>query len=791
MTGSSSTSGPASRGSEAVSAFFTALGASPAALLMLDYDGTLAPFHTRRDAARPAPGIVALLERLRAETVTRIVLVSGRPTAEVGELLGLQPWPEIWGCHGWERRAADGRYEIGEAPAAMRRALAAMAMGLTARGLGRELEIKPLGLAVHWRGLAARRAARVRRAVHAAWREAGREAGIALAPFDGGLELRVPGRDKGTVVRALLAETEAGAAIAYLGDDLTDEDAFRELRGRGLGVLVTPRPRATAAALWLRPSEGVKEFLGRWAATAPPTAAASASPASAGVRPRRPSRPGGRGSGPPRRLVIASNRLPVVLARGHDGSWQCEPGSGGLVTALAPVLRNRGGRWIGWHGAVAEDGADLAGALDEANRASGFDLRPVTLDAQERLDYYQGFANESVWPLFHDIPSRCRFLPSYWSAYRGVCQRFAGVILRELREHDVLWVHDYHLMGVARELASGGRRGPLAFFLHIPFPPLDIFLKLPWRFEILEDLLHYDLVGFQTLRDRRNFLQCLRALRTDCRLEGKGAVLRLQVAGRRLLVGAFPIGIDARQFAAGAQTPDVAELARHVHAQFSGQQLLLGVDRLDYTKGVPEKLRALRAALRQRPDLRGRVVLTQVVVPSRSEIPEYSTLKAEIEQLVGEINGEFTRPGWTPVHYVYRALERRELLAYYRAAHALIATPWKDGMNLVAKEYCACQVDEGGVLILSEFAGAVAQLHRHALIVNPHDVEEVAGAIAAACDMPEDERRRRMRRLRLNVWRQDVFWWVNSFLEALVHERLDSFPSLEDYVPSADRERAG
>lgn len=784
MTGSSSTSDSASRAGEAASTFFAALAVAPSALLMLDYDGTLAPFHTRRDAARPAPGVTALLERLRAETATRIVLVSGRPAAEVGELLGLQPWPEIWGCHGWERHAADGRYEIGEAPAAMRRALADVAMGLTARGLGRELEIKPLGLAVHWRGLAARRAARVRRAVHAVWREAGRAAGIALAPFDGGLELRVPGRDKGTVVRALLAETEAGAAVAYLGDDLTDEDAFQELRGRGLAVLVTARPRATAAALWLRSPEGVKEFLARWAAAATPIAAV-------GARSGRPPRQGARGPGPPRRLVIVSNRLPVVLARGHNGLWQCEPGSGGLVTALAPVLRNRGGRWIGWHGAVVEESGDLAGALGEASRASGFDLRPVTLAAQERLEYYRGFANESIWPLFHDIPSRCRFLPSYWTAYRGVCQRFADVIRRELREHDVLWVHDYHLMGVARELASGGRRGPLAFFLHIPFPPLDIFLKLPWRFEILEDLLHYDLVGFQTLRDRRNFLQCVRALRPDCRLEGKGAVLRLQVAGRRPLVGAFPIGIDARQFAADAQAPAVAEMTRHVHAQFSGQQLLLGVDRLDYTKGVPEKLRALRAALRQRPDLRGQVTLTQVVVPSRSEIPEYSTLKAEIEQLVGEINGEFTRPGWTPVHYVYRALERHELLAYYRAAHALIATPWKDGMNLVAKEYCACQVDEGGVLVLSEFAGAVAQLHRHALVVNPHDVEEVAGAIAAACDMPEDERRRRMRRLRLSVWRQDVFWWVNSFLEALVHERLDSFPALEEYVPSADRERSG
>jgi trehalose 6-phosphate synthase/phosphatase len=484
-------------------------------------------------------------------------------------------------------------------------------------------------------------------------------------------------------------------------------------------------------------------------------------------------------------LIIVSNRLPVVLTPDPDGGWHVESGSGGLVSALAPVLRDRGGVWIGWTGAVAEDAVDEATILGDLAPDAGYRLKPIPLTAQERLDYYQGFSNETIWPLFHDLPSRASFVPNYWLTYRAVNRKFARAIARAMRDDDVVGVHDYHLMGVARELRALGVRKRLHFFLHIPFPPLDILLKLPWRSELLDDLLEYDLIGFQTLRDRRNFIQCVRTLSGESGIDvqGRGSVVRLRRGPRELLVGAFPIGVDAHQFSQDARDDGVAEAAGRMHEQLRQQQIMLGVDRLDYTKGVPEKLRAFREALFRYPELHARIVLVQVLVPSRGEIPQYSSLKAEIEQLVGEINGEFTQPGWAPLHYIHRSLPYQDLLAFYRAADILIATPWKDGMNLVAKEYCACQVDERGVLILSEFAGAAAQLHRNARVVNPHDLDGVAAAIREAFHMSVETRRARMRRLRQEVQRHDVFWWVDTFLQTAASRRLDSFPVLEDYVP--------
>lgn len=486
-----------------------------------------------------------------------------------------------------------------------------------------------------------------------------------------------------------------------------------------------------------------------------------------------------------RRLILLSNRLPIVVQRDGPGGLALEPGSGGLVTAMAPVLRDRGGIWVGWPGTLEEEGLDLQPLLREATRDSGYSLDPVQLSARERALFYHGFANEIVWPLFHDLQSRCRFEAGYWEAYRQVNRKFAAAAAAAARRDDLVWVHDYHLMSVGRELRELGARNRLGFFLHIPFPPLDIFLKLPWRFEILRDLLAYDLVGFQTPRDRRNFVQCVRRMGEGAVVAGKGQVTTLRGAGRETRLGTFPIGIDFREFAYRADAPDVAQEAAAIAAHHPGGCLLLGVDRLDYTKGIPDKLRAFRETLRRYPDMQGHATLMQVVVPSRGEIPQYSSLLREIERLVGSINGEFTRAGWLPVHYLYRSLERPELLAYYRAADVLLTTPWKDGMNLVAKEYCACQLDERGVLVLSEFAGAAAQLQRGALLVNPHDTAGVAEAIRLACAMPEAERRARMHRLRLIVRRQDVFWWVNAFLEAWGGGRLDNFPVQDDYVPEA------
>ena len=485
------------------------------------------------------------------------------------------------------------------------------------------------------------------------------------------------------------------------------------------------------------------------------------------------------------RLIVVSNRLPYVFARTPDGKWKTQGGSGGLVTALVPVLRDRGGTWIGWPG-TSGDGAGLGAALQAASEQLGITLRGVQLDEADVDNFYHGFSNEIIWPLFHDFASLCLFDPKYWVSYKEVNKRFARAVVEECSKADFVWVHDYHLMNVAAESRALGCKVRMGFFLHIPFPPPDIFFKLPWRSTLLHALLRYDLVGFQTMRDRRNFIQCLRLSEGQVTVHGKGNVVTVTAGAYTTRVGNFPISIDYGNFARQAAAADVAGRADELHRRLPQRKLILGIDRLDYTKGIPQRLLAFRNALDRYPELRERISLIQVVVPSRVDIPQYHELKSEIEQLVGEINGRFMRPGgWVPVWYVYSSLSRSELLSYYRAAHIALVTPLKDGMNLVAKEYCASSIEEDCVLILSEFAGAAAQLQRGALLVNPYDVEGVADAIYRAYTMSDDERRNRMRRLRRGVRECDIFWWVDTYLQAAIERDLSDYPQPGNYVPEA------
>lgn len=476
------------------------------------------------------------------------------------------------------------------------------------------------------------------------------------------------------------------------------------------------------------------------------------------------------------RLIVVSNRLPFVFHRETGGAWRVDAGSGGLVSALLPVLRHRGGTWIGWPG-TADASAELDPILTETGAQAGFALQAVHLTAQEVQDFYHGFSNEVIWPLFHDLQPLCNFEPKYWRSYCEVNRKYAQIIMRNSTEEDFVWVHDYHLMNIAQDLRHLGCSSRIGFFLHIPFPPLDLFVKLPWCARLIEALLEFDLVGFQTMRDRRNFVECLKALVKDARIDGKGQIVTAVVGAKRVRIGVFPIGIDFNDFLRQTATPQVAAKAKELHALLPDRRLVLGVDRLDYTKGIPHRLHAFENLLTRYPDLKEKISLIQVVVPSRVEIPDYHDLKTSIEQTVGRINGEFVRPGgWVPVWYVYGSLTRLELLAYYRAADIALVTPLKDGMNLIAKEYCACSIEEDCVLILSEFAGAAAQLGSGALLVNPYDIEGVADAIVHAYEMEAAERSGRMRRLRRSIRKYDVFWWVDSFLSAAFATELSAFP---------------
>jgi trehalose 6-phosphate synthase len=487
------------------------------------------------------------------------------------------------------------------------------------------------------------------------------------------------------------------------------------------------------------------------------------------------------------RLTVVSNRLAIVVDKDPEGHWTIKPSSGGLVTALGPVLRDRGGQWIGWLGSNLQgalDEAALHALLEQGSRETGYALKPVELNEEEIQKYYFGFSNEILWPLFHDLPSRCNFDPAYWKIYEQVNGKFAQVVAANTSEaEDYVWVHDYQLILVAAHLKNMGVRRRTGFFLHIPFPPLDGFIRLPWRFQVLKALLEFDLVGLQTVRDRRNFMDCVRMLIPESRVVGHGHITRCLTQDRETLVGTFPISIDFKQFAEFSCTQEVQDQAWIIHANLAERQLILGVDRLDYTKGIPLRLQAFANALERYPQLRRKTTLIQVVVPSREEVPEYEALKREIERLIGEINGRFTEVGWTPIHYIYRSLSRIELLAYYRTCEIALITPLKDGMNLVAKEFCACSIENNGVLILSEFAGAAAQLQSGALMVNPFDIEGVADAIYKACTMDSEARCQRMEKMRRSIQKNNIYHWVNAFLHAGVHKNLTQFPKAEFYVP--------
>jgi trehalose 6-phosphate synthase/phosphatase len=485
---------------------------------------------------------------------------------------------------------------------------------------------------------------------------------------------------------------------------------------------------------------------------------------------------------PGKRLIVVSNRLPYVLEKGARGTWSLKPGSGGLVTALVPVLRDRGGVWIGWTGA-SEQAVRLRQAFREASPEAGYALEPVSLTTSEVDLYYHGYANASVWPLFHDLQCNCVFDPRYWPAYVKANRKFAQTVADQADSDDFVWIHDYQLMDVAHHLRETHGSADLAFFLHIPFPSPDIFMKLPERQAVLTSLLSYDLVGFQTERDRRNFVQCVRVLVKHARVRAEGHLHTVQLDDREMRVGSFPIGIDAKSMAEAADAPQVRELVADIKTRFPDRQIVFGLDRLDYTKGIPERLQAFGNLLERFPELRRQVNLFQVVVPSREGIQKYDQLRTEIERLVGHINGRYSEPGWIPVHYLFRSLTKTELLAFYRAASVALITPLKDGMNLVAKEFCACSLEENSVLVLSQFAGAAAQLGKAALVVNPNDAEQTADAIYKAFRMAPGERRYRMRRLRQNVRTQDIFWWVDSFMRAASGKELRDFPVLGEYIP--------
>lgn len=462
-------------------------------------------------------------------------------------------------------------------------------------------------------------------------------------------------------------------------------------------------------------------------------------------------------------LMIVSNRLPISFET-KGKSLTVKSGSGGLVSALEPFLKEQGGIWVGSAG--SEHDKRIPKLLEQESKEHAHRYELVYLTEEENAKFYEGFSNEILWPLFHDLQTRCNFEPEYWEFYVRVNDKFAEAVRRSTRAGELIWIHDYQLMQVAAALRRKGVDSQIAFFLHIPFPSPDIFAKLPWRTQILEGLLEHDLIGLQTERDERNFIACLRAYMPQVRVARRDTMRIVHNGRRETILGSFPISVDFAAFDSTAKSAEVNERTDEIKGQLQGKQMVLGVDRLDYTKGIVERVKAFAALLEAHTEMRRKVSLIQVAVPSRENIPWYQHLKSEIEQLVTSINGEYGEPGWVPINYLYRSISRTEILSLYRSADVALVTPLKDGMNLIAKEYCAARIDGDGVLILSEFAGAAMEMQSGAILVNPYDHIGVADALFQALTMPPREQRRSMLKLRAQVRRYDLHRWVEQFLSA-------------------------
>ncbi len=465
-----------------------------------------------------------------------------------------------------------------------------------------------------------------------------------------------------------------------------------------------------------------------------------------------------------RKLVVVSNRLPVVLTTNSENKCEIKPASGGLVTAMSPVLKTSGGTWIGWAGNYSEENLNVDELLKETNHCSAYSCKSVDIGLQDYEMYYKGFSNEVLWPLFHNVSVYCNYSEDYYKAYERVNRKFAMTIANEIGDNDFIWIHDYHLIHSGKELRKKGIQNTIAFFLHIPFPPLETFNRIPWRLEIVEAMLSYTIIGFQTEMDKKNFLEVVALFADNATVYDKDPTSKILSKFGITRLSVLPISIDYEEFHDLAKSDKVSKMTYDMKKGYDGQTIMLGIDRLDYSKGIPQRLKAYRRLLECNPDLHKKIKLVQVMIPSREDISRYSELKSEVEELVGEINGRFSQLGWIPIQYCYHSLNREELISYYRASGIALITPLKDGMNLIAKEYCASNIDQDGVLILSEFAGAKDQLGNDALLVNPFDEESFVETIKTALSMNASEKQRRMEKMQNILKSFDIYWWVDSFL---------------------------
>ncbi|RKF78006.1 Alpha,alpha-trehalose-phosphate synthase 1 [Golovinomyces cichoracearum] len=491
----------------------------------------------------------------------------------------------------------------------------------------------------------------------------------------------------------------------------------------------------------------------------------------------------------PGRLLLVSNRLPITIKRKEDGSYAFSVSSGGLVTGLSGLSKTTTFQWYGWPGLeVPESEAEhlMKRLSDEYGSV------PIFIDNELADRHYNGFSNSILWPLFHYHPGEITFDELSWRAYKEVNRLFAKIISEDVKDGDLIWVHDYHLMllpEMLREVIGKSKKNvKIGFFLHTPFPSSEIYRILPVRREILQGVLHCDLIGFHTYDYVRHFLSsCSRILESHTTPNG------VEHHGKHVTVAAFPIGIDPEKFVEGLKKKTIQDRISTLERKFEGVKLIVGVDRLDYIKGVPQKLHALEVFLSEHPEWIGKVVLVQVAVPSRQDVEEYQNLQTVVNELVGRINGKFGTIEFMPIHFLHQSVSFDEMTALYAVSDACLVSSTRDGMNLVSYEYIATQRKRHGVMILSEFTGAAQSLNG-AIIVNPWSTEELAQAIHDAVTMGPQQRELNYRKLEKYVFKYTSAWWGESFVGELarISENAEKkIQTVNGKLPDSDLEHKG
>jgi trehalose 6-phosphate synthase len=694
--------------------------------LLLDLDGTLIPFAARTEDAQLDVDAVRVLGALHDAGI-QVVIVSGRPRTLLEPLCVLAPhawWIAEHGCwrcddtHCWTHLPTVPEIEE----------LAAM-LEVFAQVPGARLERKSLSACLHWRQVPSDLKGDLIRGAELVcdeWLESHREfERIAGAEV---LEVRHRSANKGAAVAWLRQRTPHARFIA-IGDDETDEDMFGALRHHELAIHVGNRPISRSTYRLPGPT-AVRAFL--WWLIEARTGAPGRPVPSLEVRTSAvPSST---------KFLVVSNRTPTV----PDGDRQ--RARGGLVAALEPALQVHGGMWLGWSGRESESSRLVMSDCDVRPARASFDLSPTW-----RERFYAGFCNRALWPLFHGFPGRVQYSDCDWAAYVEANAEFARHTSALVSRDGIVWVHDYHLLLVAHALRQRRFAGPIGLFLHIPFPPRDLFDTLPWANELIRAMLAFDVIGFHTSQWADNF-------RDAARIRARGQALPE--------IAVLPIGVDPAEFApTGA--PDAPEVAG-LRSALGQRRIILGVDRLDYAKGIPERLLAFECLLEEKPEWRGEVSFVQISVPSREDIPEYAEIRHRVEMLVGRINGRFGEANWVPVRYLYRSYDHAILAQLYRAADVALVTPLRDGLNLVAKEFVVAQDPRNpGVLVLSRFAGAAVELS-DAVITNPYHPEGLACDLDFALRMAPTERRERHRKLMAALAGKTPQGWAAAFLDRLL-----------------------